>query len=173
MAIKYINGSDKPRFVIRNPNTNDIVETITLPITNESGMEEETEEDKITHEFLYQSRIEDYVRGYRIRWRLPYDQYADLTTSKAVQTIMRYRRDRYKIFFTPRIDVPLRNFEVNFRGAINQGVNRGGQYGEGNRLMVLNFETKYAVFDMNWMDPNEVIYTGWFQGPRFSVSLTA
>jgi len=164
MAIDYINGSDKPKFTALHPITNEIVEHIPFPLTNESGLIEDTDELKASHYLLFDDCIEEYVRGYRINWTLYYDQHIHKDTMKALEKVLKYRKDRYPILFTPRIDAQDRYFEVNYTGNFQFGIHKGGLNAPGNKGVVIQFTTKRKVADLNWIDPDDIQYNSFFPG---------
>lgn len=157
----YINGWKWPVFkIFEQPPINTLIDTINLPIVNASGLIENVQVLNITHEFNSRTLVQR-ILGYRITWTLPFDEYAKAQTMQDIQQIIRYCKAGYKIVLTPRADLPTRNFEVLYTGeSFDMGIKKGGAGSVGNRLVVIEFTTKYLLDDIGWVDPNDKQYTG-------------
>jgi len=163
----FLNGYKNPIFKIYDDNI--IIETIALPIVNASGLIENVQTLNITHEFNSRKFVQK-ILGFRISWSLPYDEYARVDTMMKIQQILRHCKTGRKIVLTPRADLPTRNFEVIYTGEeLQMGIKRGGANAVGNRLTVIEFTTKNMVDDIGWINPNDIIYTGFLFHNRINV----
>jgi hypothetical protein len=147
--MNIINGYKNPRFTILKVHDS-ISSTIDLPLTNTDGLIETYEMLKISHEFCDYS-FETQLLGFRIHFTLNYSQYITGTTLLAVREILLSAKEGDTIYLTPRIDKPLRKYEVvvsmdNFE----LGLLKGGVNSPGHKLPVLTFTTKYLQTDLEW-----------------------
>jgi len=164
MPYNFINGWQKPVFTIYQLIGGRIIkiDTIELPIVNSDGLIETAIDLKTSHELLNYT-LEQDVHGWRIKWTLPYNEYANVDTMMKIQQILRYHKAGYMIWLTPRKDNPTRRFEVIFTGGeVSYGIKRGGAGSVGNNGVELEFTTKYLIEDLAWIDPNAIIYACWY-----------
>lgn len=166
----FLNGWRHPVFKIYNNNI--LLDTIDLPITGAEGLIETIQDRKIEHELLNFS-IYQKVYGFTIVWQLPYTEYANKATMKKIQNLLRYHKSGYDIVLTPRADIPRRHFPVVYTGdELAHGIKKGGANSVGNRLVNIEFTTKYLLDDPNWIDPDEIQYTGFTFHNRLTVLQT-
>lgn len=168
--MNFINGWKWPVFKIYDSaNNNVLLASITLPIVNASGLIERVQTLNITHEFNSRKLVQR-ILGYRITWTLPYDEYAKGDTMMKIQEILRHCKTGRTIFLTPRADLPTRSFEVIYTGEeLDMGIKRGGVNAVGNKLTVIEFTTKNMIDDIGWVNPNDIIYTGFAKHNPISV----
>lgn len=166
----FVNGWRHPIFRIYNNSI--LIDTIELPITGVEGLVETIRERRIQHE-LTDFTLLHKVFGFTISWNLPYSEYANKVTMLNIQQILRYHKAGYKIILIPRADLPRRNFEVLYTGEeIEMGIKKGGSAAVGNRLVNIQFTTKYLLDDFNWIDPDTIQYIGFRQNNRLTVLQT-
>lgn len=163
--INFINGWKQSKLRVKNGAV--LIDTIILPITE--GLIESTEELKTEHELLNYEVVKD-VHGYRLSWRLPYSQYANKQTMLMIQQLLRYSKAGYQIYLMPRIDCPWRNFEVIYNNdSLDYGIKRGGINAVGNNALEIKFVTKNLINDTGWIDPDSIIYSGFYLHNRLAV----
>ncbi|MBE2228249.1 MAG: hypothetical protein IAE93_12925 [Ignavibacteria bacterium] len=164
----FLNGWKNPVFKVYDSN-HFLLDTISLPITGSEGFTETIQDRKIEHELLNYTLYQK-VYGFTILFRLPYTEYANKETMKKIQQLIRYHKSGYKLVLTPRADVPRRSFIVVYTGdELDQGIKKGGSSAVGNRLVNLEFTTKDLIDDPNWIDPDEIQYTGFQIHSRLTV----
>ena len=170
--MSFINGWRNPVFKIYEQPSNILLNTISLPIVNASGLIENVQTLNVTHEFNSRKLIQK-ILGYRITWTLPYDEFANADTMILIQEIIRYCKSGHKVVLTPRSDLPGRSFEVLYTGEeLEMGIKRGGSTSVGNRLTVITFTTKYMLDDIGWINPAHITYTGYYIHNKHNVLQT-
>lgn len=147
-----ITGHGQPRFAIRD-SLGYLVEIITLPQTNENGFIETYEERFIEHEFLNYN-YERKLIGVHINFTFNYDTFISMQTGIKIGKLLRYGLNNYRIFLTPRIDIPSRYYEViGQNNSLELKVLRGGIYSNGNKGVILKYKTRFLQHSYNWLDP--------------------
>lgn len=148
-----INGNGIPKFAIYNGIT--FKETIELPLTNKKGLIETPEEKTASYETIdFETITESY--GWKIYFKLHYDEYtSDDTTAKIIK-LLNYEKNGHRIILTPRNDIQTRYFEVKgLNRSINVGVLKSG-----NRLIELNYVTRYLIPNLDAINPLDIRYIG-------------
>ncbi len=164
-------GWRNPVFKIYD-SVNNVIEEIELPIVNKSGLLENISEMKVKHE-LNDFTLLQKTFGYRLKWTLPYDEYLNITTMLNIQEILRYQKIGYKIILTPRKDVKLRRFEVHYTGdSLEYGIHGKGSLSIGMKNVKIEFTTKYLIEDLGLVDPNTIMYAGFYLHNRMAVLAT-
>lgn len=153
MAIKkYINGYDKPKFIIYDGLT--YVKEIELRLCDEDGLTEEYEFLYIEHNMLNYSQ-EKLFKGYHIHFNLSYKSWSDATNTIKIRDLINYILLGYKILLYPRKD-DYRVYEVNYTGdTFTLNIMKMGERAIGNTGIELNFRTKYKQSTLDWTNPND------------------
>lgn len=166
--LNFLNGWKNPIIKVLT-SRNIVLETIELPFAGKEGLKESIEELNVTHELNNFTTLKK-VFGYRITWKLPYKEYANVSTMMKIKKILDYQRAGYKLVLIPRKDLPLRKFEILYTGkSLEYGIHGHGINAIGNKDVELEFQTKYLVEDLKFFDPNEIIYSGFYLYNRLGV----
>lgn len=154
----YINGRSYPVVIIKDAETDEIIETIQLDLCMSAGEAEGYEED-FKRNKLETGRLVDYdFKGSNITFTLDYSEYVRKSNLFKIEKIFAYHSqpETYKIILRPRADVQKREFEVRFAtGNYQLGVLPGGAYSPGNRLAVIEFVTVQPTSKM-FVDPDNL-----------------
>lgn len=166
MSIKFLNGYSYPTFKIYLISNGELIDTISLSLTNSSGLTESYEIIKKFHE-LFNNTIEERIKGLRFRWSLPYDEYTSLENGTKIDQIVKYfcaknstSEHLYRIVLIPRNDLPTRNYEVLLEDGFEFGIMKGGIKAKGNKKPILKMMSKYLIPDLQWVDTGKIVYTG-------------
>lgn len=152
----YINGYSTPKFVIKDPDSQAIIDTIELNLCGSDGLSEEYEFIAIKHKLLNYSEYSKWM-GYFINFTLSYSEYSSKSNSLKVMALINYILYGCDITLYPRTDVLSRVFDVNFAGdSMKLGILRGGINSVGNKGIELSFRTKNILTEINWIDPDEI-----------------
>lgn len=145
MSTSYVNGYNHPSFIIRKEG-NTYLETIDLPITNESGLVEEYMPEEQTVKLLNKTLRQKFL-GWRPTFTLYYDKYVTADTMLKIAKLVDYSKGvsgygNCNIQFIPRVDNPARQFKVLLTNdSIALGILKGGAKSPGMRMPVLKFES--------------------------------
>lgn len=160
MSLEYVNGSSSSRVTIFSLTDNTQVEVINLDLTNLSSGQVEDYEESFKRLITAQGKIIDFdFKGSRIIFDLDYSEDIEKHNSFNIEKISAYNSqpERYKLIFTPRIDILKRTFEIRMLdGKFSQGIDVGGVDAKNNTLTRIKFITKYTV-SKNFIDPLDVI----------------
>ena len=153
MSKNYINGCLYPVIEVQDVQDR-IIDTLTFPITDKSGLIELNE--IIKDEYLTpEKKIIQFIEGYRIHFSLSYETKMISTHSLKVQKLLNYAKDGYRIFLYPRADLLYRAFEVLWENKeIIIGILKGKYNAKGNRLIKLEFQTVNVEQNLKWLDPD-------------------
>lgn len=155
--MSYINGVSYPILEITDQYGQRLKENayFALPLTNSGGLIETYEEQNIFYTYLNYKR-EKKILGYFVNFTLNYNEFANKDTMLKIFQLLNWEfaistnpaYANYRIYLTPRADVPSRRFEVIGRNeTMSMGVLRGGTLTAGHKGIVLNYTTKYLS---NW-----------------------
>lgn len=154
---QYINGYDASKFVIRDRVTGELVNSITLDLTNLGGFNESYEyPGNITHvKADYSEAVKS--RPCRIIFSLDYSNYTDMTNSMKIDSIMNYWEQEdsnhvklYDIILYPFSDNPYRFFTVNYTGdSFSWSPMSGGSVRTGDKIINWSWKTK-ELANRNW-----------------------
>jgi hypothetical protein len=155
----YVNGQGQPKFDILNGSN--LVDTFTLPLTNEGGLTEKWEEVAITQTIIspsilnYTQRVKKTVLGWSATFVFDYSHLIQKTDLLNIKRILDYERLSYSIFLTPRIDIANRRYQVYFSGQeIDVNITRGGLNAIGNKSVTLEYKTVNLVNYFDVQDPD-------------------
>src|ERR1700674_3202495 len=104
-----VNGSGQPKFDILNGAN--LVDTFTLPLTNEGGLTEKWNEISIMQTIIspslanYTQRVKKTVLGWSASFVFDYSHLIQKTDLLNIKKILDYERLGYQILLTPRIDI--------------------------------------------------------------------
>lgn len=158
MSSKYLNGVSYARIEITDQ-YNNRVEQFLLPLTNEMGLEERSVERFTEYESL-QFVKKKKTKGWDMYFTLHFSSYASKTTALKIMQLLDWeyaisndsRMANYRIYLTPRIDVPSRRFEViGNNKEMTMKVLKGGTNCIGHSGLILKYQTKYLS---NWSTRN-------------------
>jgi hypothetical protein len=151
----YINGYRYPRFIIKT-SAGLAVETINLSLCGRDGLLETYDFNLVTVEQENMSKYQKSIGG-KITFTLNYSDHSNRTNSLNIGKIIDYILEihNYKIFLIPRSEYTWRVFEVIYSGdPIDLQIAKGGVNSRGMKGLVLKFETKDKVTDVNWWNPS-------------------
>jgi len=157
--LQFINGHREPAFKIYDINYN-FIETIILNLCDEDGMEEYNEYDVIWYKAIDKSE-DPYWNGIRKHFTLNYGSWSEAVNSMKIRKIVNYatKNNLYIIHIIPRYDYEFRNYRVNYSGEpITLGIHGGGLNAIGNTKISLKFKTKYLISELDWINPNNILY---------------
>jgi len=153
-----INGYKHPRIITVSQGKQFIYE---LNLTNSKGLVETYEFKKLEHELISLADFNDIeilqkMQGFRIYWTLNYDEFISGEDMLTLKQILEDALAGNKIILVPRVDFPLRNFEVIVSSSgFELGISKGGEFASHNRLPVIRFVTKKLEPDLKWFTPGE------------------
>ncbi len=150
----YINGYKYPRFIIKT-SAGAAVETINLSLCGNDGLIETYDFNLVTVEQENMTKYQKSIGG-KITFTLNYSDHSNRTNSLSIGSLINYILEiqDYKIYLIPRSEYTWRVFEVIYSGeAIDLQIAKGGVNARGMKGLVLKFETKEKVLDVNWWNP--------------------
>lgn len=135
---------------------NNLIQEVILELTNAEGLIETAIPINITHTLIDYTILKKDI-GWRLKWTLHYNEWITIDNLLKIQEILRYAKQGFNVNFTPRIDLPQRNFEVIFNSDnIDVGViNQRGKYFL-NKGVILEFITKQIINDLNYIDIDNI-----------------
>jgi len=145
MATTYVNGFNKPSFVIHKEDGT-YIETIELPITNESGLIEDYLPEEVNIKLLNKT-IKQKFLGWRLVFTLHYDKYVSADTILKIKRIIDFAKGtteygKCRVTLIPRTDNPSRQFVVLFTGeSFTLSIHKGGGKSPGHKMPILKLET--------------------------------
>ncbi len=160
--MSIINGHSHPIVKLFDPrNPSEPRFTVSLPLTNSSGLVESYTLRKVSHELINpdlsapQITIAQLILGYTITFTLHYDRFiSGEDLYEGVKKIMDSAKAGWGIVFVPRADAPWREFDVLLANdTLELGINKGGKTAMFHRLPVLIFKTKSLEADLKWYPP--------------------
>jgi hypothetical protein len=142
-----MNAVGKPKFRIYSENN--LIQEITLDLTNTEGLIETAIPINISHTLIDYTITKKEI-GWRLKWTLHYNEWITIDNLLKIQEVLRYARQGFNINFTPRIDLPQRNYEVVFSSDnISIGIiTQKGKYFL-NKGVILEFTSKQILNDLN------------------------
>lgn len=155
---QYVNGYSYPQFKIYSGNT--LIETIDLNLTDTSGLVEEYEFYYINHQLIDYTNYKN-IQGFHINFNLSYESYSKKSNTLNIKKLLDYFiSNDYTIILTPRYDFQLNAWEVVLLNDILEiGLLRNGINAVGNRLINLQFKTKYIQTKIPWYDLDDLSVT--------------
>jgi len=135
--------------------------TFDLSLTNSRGLVETYEIKKLEHELISLSDFNDIgilqkIQGFRIYWTLNYDEYISGEDMMKLKHVFEDALAGRQIFLVPRVDFPLRAFEVLISSSsFELGIHKGAENSLYHRLPVIQFVTKNLEPDLKWYEPGE------------------
>lgn len=150
--LQYINGYDKPKFIIMNNNA--FVDSIELNLTDSEGLTEQYEFIQIEHSLFNYSQTK-YFAGFYIYFTLSYKSWSDAENSLKIKKLINYILSNiYTIYLIPRID-DNRIYIVNYVGdGLQLNIMKNKINAIGNRGLELKFRTKDKINKLDWTNPN-------------------
>jgi len=154
-----INGYKNPRIITVSNGKQTVFE---LNLTNSKGLVETYEYKKLEHELISLADFSDIqimqkMQGFRIYWTLNYDEFITGDEMLKLKQVFEHALAGSRIILIPRVDFPLRAFEVLVTGSgFDLGISKGGINAEHNRLPVIRFVTKNLEHDIKWFAPGEM-----------------
>jgi hypothetical protein len=138
-----------------------LIQEIILDLTNEAGLIETAIPINISHTLIDYTIIKKEI-GWRLKWTLHYNEWITIDNLLRLQEVLRYSKQGFNVNFTPRVDLPQRNYEVVITNeAIDIGIiNKRNRYIY-NKLVVLEVMTKNLIQDLNWSNINYVPFGIW------------
>lgn len=166
----YIIGAGKPRFIIRNKDTGNTVDDITLAYTNESGLVETNQKTATRHTLENDNIVED-IHGYRKSFTLYYDRLLSKADGLKIAQILEYEKLGYDVYLIPRNDNAPYQYKVFFdTDSFDIGILKGKFNAPGNRMVVLKWTATSLVDTMEWTDPSlQTVYTNFLIQPLIIV----
>ncbi|HEY3250929.1 MAG TPA: hypothetical protein VGK25_07410 [Ignavibacteria bacterium] len=137
------------------------VKTYDLSLTNSKGLIETYELRKIEHELIDLSdpkkiSINQFWLGFKIIWTLHYDEFIDSADLTKIKAVLEAANSGGQLLLTPRIDFPLRTFEVYAANSnFELGIHKGGADAKYNKGPVIQFATVNLEPDLKWYEPGE------------------
>lgn len=159
MSRQYINGYMYPVFNIYTA-SGTFLEAVTLDLCGTEGLKEYYNFEMILNK---QDNLEEYtkVKGIKLEFELNYNEYANATLMSNIEKIIDAILNNHKIYIYPRADYLWRVYEVIYTGDIIElGILKGGEYARGMKGVVLKFRTKNKITKLNWINPNNILYSG-------------
>jgi len=130
-----------------------------LSLTNSKGLVETYEIKKLEHELISLDDFNDIgilqkIQGFRIYWTLNYNDFISAEDLMKLKHVLQDAVMGRQIFIVPRVDFPLRAFEVLVSSSsFELGIHKGGENASYHRLPVIQFVTKNLEPDLKWYEP--------------------
>jgi hypothetical protein len=137
------------------------VKTYDLSLTNSKGLIETYELKKIEHELIDLTNLQNvsvnqFWLGFKIIWSLHYDEFIGADDLLKIKSVLEAAKSGGRLFLTPRVDYPLRTFEVYVSSSnFELGIHKGGALAEFNRGPVIQLATVNLEPDLKWYTPGE------------------
>lgn len=156
-----INGYRNPRIITVSGAVNTVYD---LSLTNSKGLVETYEIKKLEHELISLSQFNEIeilqlIHGFRVYWTLNYDEFISPDDLIKLKYVFEDAMCGKQIIIVPRVDFPLRAFEVLISSSsFSLGIHKGGEDSAYHRLPVIQFVTKNLEHDLKWFLPGEKQY---------------
>ena len=156
MSTRYLNGVSYPIIEITDQYNRRVENGLfTLPLTNELGLEERSVERFTEYESLSFVKKKK-TKGWDMFFTLHFSSYASKSTALKIMQLLDWEYAisntvayyNFRIYITPRVDVPSRKFEViGDNKEMVMKILKGGTNSIGHSGLILKYQTKYLS---NW-----------------------
>lgn len=163
----YVNGYKNSMVLVQDSLQNEL-ERINFPLCDKDGMFEYIIHVKDFDRKLLNGNNDRNTKGFHLQFVLSFKSKMIVTDLKNVEKIINYSIDKNttgnRIILIPRIDSEWRRFEVDLiNDKIALGILKHGDNSAGNKGIELIFETVKMLHrsELNWIDPNAVVFYGY------------
>lgn len=167
MSRKYINGYDRPKFIIKNSLGNVIEERI-ISFRYEA-LKEYYEKVSVQTETIDGSKLKK-VRYYRLEWELFYTNYIEKDDILFLARLENYEVQGCSIYLIPHSDWPWRIYRVHIKDNIREldiypyNLNINNTVNKGIEISFINAD---PITELNWIDPDFIPVISAMVGEEF------
>jgi hypothetical protein len=155
MAKKYVNGYDKPKFLIYDTPSN--IRTIDLSFKYQALKEYYEEEAEFKRTLGGAGKI--HIRYYQYEWRLFYSDYIEKDDRLKILEIEKAVKASKKVVLVPHIDYPWRSFSVIImpeKKELDLHHHHRGSDRTVNKAYEISFVNADAITELSIADPDYI-----------------
>jgi len=167
MSKKFVNGYDKPRFVIYN-SANVVEQTIDISFKYEA-LREYYEDITILDQYTDGSK-ESNVLWYDYEWRLFFTGYIEKSDRLKIAEVEKACKQKKKVILTPHTDYLWRYFEVIVlpeKRTLDLFPHHRGGLNTTNNSFEISFINKYPITEVSVIDPDYIPVIGAMVGYEY------
>lgn len=167
MSKKYINGYDRPKFIIKNSSGN-IVEERIISFKYEA-LKEYYEKVSVQTETINGKKLKK-VRFYRLEWQLFYTNYIEKDDALFLARLENYEIQGYSIYLIPHCDYPWRIARVHIKDSIREldiyphSLSNENTVNKGIEISFVNADPVNVLY---WSDPDFIPVISAIYGEEF------